>query len=106
MATRPLSASPDEVFKALGNPSRLTLVRTLMGGERCVCDLVHAVGLGWSTTSKHLDILREARVVSSEKRGQKIFYRLELECVSHFIDCLDKAHFGRSSKRAAACDCA
>ncbi len=106
MATRPVGASPDEVFKALGNPGRLTLVRTLMGGERCVCDLVHAVGLGWSTTSKHLEILREAGVVSSEKRGQKIFYRLELECVSHFVDCLDKARPGRPSKRAAACDCA
>ena len=105
MATRHLAASPDEVFKALGNPSRLTLVRTLMDGERCVCDLVHAVGLGWSTTSKRLDILREAGVVSSEKRGQKIFYRLELECVSNFIDCLDKARLGRPSQRAA-CTCA
>ena len=106
MVTRPLGASADEIFKALGNPGRLTLVRTLMDGERCVCDLVHAVGLGWSTTSKHLDILREAGVVSSDKRGQKIFYRLELGCVSHFIDCLDKARLGRPSKRSAACDCA
>jgi len=106
MTTRALGASPDEVFKALGNPGRLTLVRTLMGGERCVCDLVQAVGLGWSTTSKHLEILREAGVVASEKRGQKIFYRLELECVSTFVDCLDKARLGRRSRRAAACDCA
>jgi len=106
MGTRPLGASPDEVFKALGNPGRLTLVRTLTGGERCVCDLVNAVGLGWSTTSKHLDILRDAGVVSSERRGQKIFYRLELECVSTFIDCLGKARLGRRSKRAASCDCA
>ena len=105
MAGKPLSASPDEVFKALGNPGRLTLVRTLMDGERCVCDLVHAVGLGWSTTSKHLDVLREAGIISSDKRGQKIFYRLELDCVGHFIDCLDKASAGRRSKRVA-CDCA
>jgi ArsR family transcriptional regulator len=105
MAIRSPGASPDEVFKALGNPGRLTLVRTLMQGERCVCDLVRAVGLGWSTTSKHLDILREAGVVSSEKRGQKIFYRLELECVSHIIECLDKTRLRRHSKRAA-CDCA
>jgi len=105
MASKPLGASPDEVFKALGNPGRLTLVRTLMDGERCVCDLVHAVGLGWSTTSKHLDVLREAGVVSSDKRGQKIFYRLELDCVPHFIECLDKARVGRPSRRVA-CDCA
>jgi ArsR family transcriptional regulator len=105
MGARIRGVSPDAVFKALGHPARLTLVRTLLRGERCVCDLVQAVGLGWSTTSKHLDILREAGVVSSDKRGQKIFYRLELECVSNFIDCLDKARLGRPSQRAA-CTCA
>ena len=102
---QPAPTTPDAVFKALGSPARLTLVRTLFEGERCVCDLVEAVGLGWSTTSKHLDVLREAGVVSSDKRGQKIFYRLELDCVAHFIDCLDKARLGRPAKRAA-CDCA
>lgn len=105
MAARAVGAPADEIFKALGNPSRLTLVRTLMNGERCVCDLVQAVDLGWSTTSKHLDVLREAGIVSSDKRGQKIFYRLELECVSHFIDCLDRARSRRPRDRIA-CDCA
>ena len=79
----------DAVFKALGSPARLTIARTLIDGERCVCDLVDACGLGWSTTSKHLDVLREAGVVSSEKRGQKNFYRLELGCIAGFIRCLD-----------------
>ena len=84
--TRP---GPEAVFKALGHPARLTLVRTLQGGEHCVCDLVQAVGLGWSTTSRHLDILREAGVVGSDKRGQQVFYRLELACVPGFLACLD-----------------
>ena len=105
MGSKPLGASPDEVFKALGNPGRLTLVRTLMDGERCVCDLVHALGLGWSTTSRHLDVLREAGVVSSDKRGQKIFYRLELACVPDFIACLDGMKTSRRAK-GPACDCA
>jgi ArsR family transcriptional regulator len=82
-------APADAVFKALGSPARLAIARTLIDGERCVCDLVEACGLGWSTTSKHLDVLREAGVVSSEKRAQKIFYRLELACVADFIRCLD-----------------
>ncbi len=82
-------ATADTVFKALGNPARLTIVRSLMGGERCVCDLVEACGLGWSTTSRHLDVLRQAGVVSSEKRAQKIFYRIELACVAELISCLD-----------------
>lgn len=81
--------SADTVFKALGNPARLAIVRSLMGGERCVCDLVEACGLGWSATSRHLDVLRRAGVVSSEKRAQKIFYRNELACVADLITCLD-----------------
>ena len=103
MATGPHGAPPDEVFKALGNPSRLTLVRTLLEGERCVCDLVSVVGLGWSTTSRHLDILREAGVVSSDKRGQKIFYRLELACVAGFVRCLDGACAGKPTQRVVCC---
>jgi DNA-binding transcriptional ArsR family regulator len=103
--TKSPAPTPDTVFKALGSPARLTLVRTLQGGEHCVCDLVEAVGLGWSTTSKHLEVLREAGVVGSEKRGQQVFYRLRLACVSEFIACLDAARADRPAKRAA-CDCA
>lgn len=101
----PVPSAADVVFKALGNPARLTLVRKLQRGEHCVCDLVEAVGLGWSTTSKHLEILRDARVVGSERRGQQVFYCLRLACVASFIACLDAAHAGRPAQRAA-CDCA
>jgi len=103
--SRSSAPTPDTIFKALGNPARLTLVRTLQGGEHCVCDLVEAVGLGWSTTSKHLEILRDAGVVGSEKRGQQVFYRLKLACVAEFIACLDGAGSERPAKRVA-CDCA
>jgi len=101
---QPQRSAPEAVFKALGHPARLTLVRTLQGGERCVCDLVGAVGLGWSTTSRHLEILREAGVVGSEKRGQQVFYRLSLACVPGFLACLD----GNSPTPAfppAGCNC-
>ena len=103
MARRQAAPEPDAVFKALGSSARLTLVRTLADGERCVCDLVEAVGLGWSTTSRHLDILRDAGIVTSDKRGQKIFYRLELACVTHFIACLDGTGAGRATRRTKCC---
>ena len=99
----PSESTPEAIFKALGSPARLTLVRTLIEGERCVCDLVEAVGLGWSTTSRHLDVLRAAGVISSEKRAQKIFYRIELDCVAEFIRCLDGACQGQTRKRTACC---
>jgi ArsR family transcriptional regulator len=94
----------ETVFKALGHPARLTLVRTLRGGEHCVCDLVEAVGLGWSTTSRHLEILREAGVVGSEKRGQQVFYRLQLACVPAFVACLEGAGTSRDFLQAG-CGC-
>lgn len=89
MERKSASVTADKIFKALGNPARLTLVKKLTGGEHCVCDLVAAVDLGWSTTSKHLEVLRDAGVVGSEKRGQQVFYRLELGCVREFVACLE-----------------
>lgn len=102
-APKAAAATPQAVFKALGSPARLTLVRTLIEDERCVCDLVETVGLGWSTTSRHLDVLREAGVVISEKRGQKIFYRIELACVADFIRCLDDTCAREPTRRRACC---
>lgn len=90
------------VFKALGHPARLTIVRELGCGERCVCDLVAAVGLGWSTVSRHLSVLREAGVVEDEKRGQQVMYRLVLPCVGSFLECLEGSG-GEGGK--PGCDC-
>lgn len=90
-STAPLSqpVDPAPVFKALGHPARVTIVRELTAGEKCVCELVEALGLGWSTVSRHLAVLREAGIVADDKRGLQVFYRLELPCVVHFIRCLD-----------------
>jgi DNA-binding transcriptional ArsR family regulator len=50
---------------------------------------VSAVGLSWSTVSRHLSVLRNAGVLADDKRGLQVFYRLKLPCVAHFISCLD-----------------
>ncbi|MFZ4774011.1 MAG: ArsR/SmtB family transcription factor [Terrimicrobiaceae bacterium] len=81
---------PHKVFRALSHPARVKIVRELSGSrEKCVCELVGVCGLGWSTVSRHLSVLREAGVIADEKRGLQVFYRLTLECVSRFLECLD-----------------
>lgn len=80
---------PEGVFKALGHPARVVVVRKLAAGECCVCELVAAAGLGWSTVSRHLSVLRGAGVIGCEKRGLQVFYRLQLPCVARFVACLD-----------------
>jgi len=77
------------VFKAVGHPARVRMLRALADGERCVCDLVEVSGLGWSTVSRHLAVMKAAGVVSDEKRGKQVIYRLELPCVGRFLGCLD-----------------
>lgn len=79
-----------EVIKALAHPSRLLIAETLMTGEKCVCDLQELVGADMSTVSKHLTLMRKAGVLTCEKRGLNIYYRLACNCLGAFLHCLDE----------------
>ncbi|MFE9664459.1 MULTISPECIES: ArsR/SmtB family transcription factor [unclassified Streptomyces] len=83
LAERPMTAGEAEVaarmFKALGDPVRLRLfsaVASHAGGEACVCD-ISDVGVSQPTVSHHLKKLREAGLLSSERRGTWVYYRVE-----------------------------
>lgn len=77
------------VIKAMAHPSRVYLVEQLAEGERCVCELTDGVGADISTVSRHLALLKGAGIVESERRGQKVFYRLRTPCVLNFFDCVE-----------------
>ena len=78
-----------EVMKALAHPSRLMMVDELEKGERCVCELTDLVGADISTVSKHLSLLKDAGIVTSEKRGVKVFYSLRCTCIPRFFECIE-----------------
>ncbi|MEK1887542.1 MAG: metalloregulator ArsR/SmtB family transcription factor [Phyllobacterium sp.] len=65
-----------EVAQALGHAHRLELLEHLAQGERSVEDLSSRAGLTFANTSRHLQILRRARLVETERRGKQILYRL------------------------------
>lgn len=94
------------VFKALGHPARLQVVNQLAEGERCVCDLVQLTGLGWSTVSRHLTVLKSVGVIEDEKRGLQVFYRLKLPCVARFTACLHAASDGQDVSFTVGACCA
>jgi len=77
------------VFKALGHPSRLALIDHLVDGEKCVCELNEVIDADISTVSRHLSILRNSGIVSSERRGNKIFYTLRCPCITTFYSCVE-----------------
>jgi ArsR family transcriptional regulator len=69
---------PDvQLLQALGHPTRLSIVRELVGtSEVCACDFTSCCDVLQPTVSHHLKILRDAGVIESERRGTSIFYRL------------------------------
>jgi ArsR family transcriptional regulator len=66
-------------FAVLADPVRLRLLSLLASaeaGEVCVCELVEPVGRSQPTVSHHLKILADAGMISGEKRGRWVWYRV------------------------------
>jgi ArsR family transcriptional regulator len=66
------------LLKAVADPYRLTMISTLADAldEVCVCDFTDALPLNQPTVSHHLRILREAGLVTCERRGTWVYYRI------------------------------
>jgi ArsR family transcriptional regulator len=65
-------------FKALGDPVRLQLMSQIASapeGEVCVCDLTPGFELSGPTISHHLKVLREAGLITGDRRGTWVYYR-------------------------------
>lgn len=65
-----------EIAQALGHTHRLQLLELLAQGERSVEELSDRSQLTFANTSRHLQLLRRARLVETERRGKHVFYRL------------------------------
>jgi DNA-binding transcriptional ArsR family regulator len=63
------------VFKALADENRVRILLALDGKELCLCQIVELLGLAHSTVSKHVTILKQARLVESRKEGRWVFCR-------------------------------
>ena len=76
---RTTSLEPEvRLLAALADPTRLAIVRRLAADvETCACDFSESSNVGQPTVSHHLRVLREAGIVTSQRRGQWIFYRLD-----------------------------
>lgn len=66
----------DRLLKALADPTRLRIIGLLQDGEVCVCHIHDSLKISQPKTSRHLAYLRRAGVVTTEKRGLWVYYRL------------------------------
>lgn len=62
------------VTKALTDENRVRILMALRRQEMCVCQITGFLDLSPSTTSKHLSVLRQARLIDSRKKGKWVYY--------------------------------
>jgi Predicted transcriptional regulators len=86
MLDRQLVADTAEIFKVLGDPTRMRLLYALAQRELCVCDLSAVLGMTQSAISHQLRVLRSARLVRYRKAGKIVYYTLADAHVLQFID--------------------
>lgn len=74
------------IFKVLGDPTRLRILRVLLQGERCVCDIAEDIRMEQSAVSHQLRVLRQAHVVNFRKDGKVAWYYLDDEHVVNLLE--------------------
>lgn len=96
--TRLTDEQTDLIFKALASKPRRDILMLLATGagegdsrccdadEVCACVFAEKLGLGAPTVSHHMKALIDAELVSGEKRGSWVYYRLKLETVQRVAD--------------------
>jgi len=78
-----------KIIKAMAHPSRLFIIEELSKRECCVNELTEMIEADTSTVSKHLSVLKNAGLVTDEKRGNSIFYSLRCPCIMDFVSCVE-----------------
>jgi len=85
MPTEEIVFKGAEIFKLLGDPTRVKLLFALSQRELCVCDLSAVLGMTQSAVSHQLRVLRGAHLVKYRKEGKVVFYSLADAHVSRLL---------------------
>ena len=74
------------IFKALGHPARLQIVRHMLRIDECICgDIVQRLPLAQSTVSQHLKVLKQAGLIQGKLSGPKTCYCLNRRLWQQFL---------------------
>lgn len=74
-----------ELFKILGDPTRLKIVEILLENEMCVNHIAETMGMGQSAISHQLRVMRQARLVIYRKEGKTAYYSLNDDHVEGLV---------------------
>ncbi len=94
---------PIPVLSALAEPTRLGAVQILAdGGEHCVCELMRELGASQSRMSRHMQMLKQAGLVTDRRDAQWVRYRLKPDLAPEIRDILQAVLAAAAAEREAA----
>jgi len=79
-----------EIFKAIGQPTRLAIVELLSENEIQISEIARCVGVDTATMSRHLSLLRSHGIVTARRQGSKTLCTLTASLSGEFMACLDE----------------
>ncbi|HEX3011237.1 MAG TPA: metalloregulator ArsR/SmtB family transcription factor [Syntrophomonadaceae bacterium] len=79
----------ENIFKALGEPTRLKIVKLLASRELCVCELEAIMQISQPRISQHLKILKQVGLVTERREGQKRMCRFNRNIYEDFMNSFD-----------------
>jgi ArsR family transcriptional regulator, arsenate/arsenite/antimonite-responsive transcriptional repressor len=94
-----------ELFHALSDETRLSVLERLKGGEQCVCELTDAMKAGQSRLSFHLKVLKDAGFLRDRREGRWMYYALNPDAIEELEDLIDILKKAIKSGRAESKCC-
>jgi ArsR family transcriptional regulator, arsenate/arsenite/antimonite-responsive transcriptional repressor len=75
----------NSVFKALNDPTRREILQLLQEKDLTAGEIAERFKISWPSISHHLDLLKQAKLVTSEKEGQYVYYSLNTTVVDEIM---------------------
>jgi DNA-binding transcriptional ArsR family regulator len=79
-----------DILKALAHPTRVKILKYLSDGEKCVKDIWQELNIPQPTVSQHINIIKNAGIISFRKDGVKTCYKIELPVVIKILKLLEE----------------
>jgi ArsR family transcriptional regulator len=75
-----------DIFKALGDPTRLKILECIRKGEKCICEIIPYTSKSQPNVSQHLKVLKNAGIVDERKDGTRIIIKASNDEIYDIID--------------------
>lgn len=95
----------DEFFQALSNPYRREIIKLLRWKNMSAGEIVEQFDIAQPTISRHLDVLRKAEIVTSERKGNQIIYSLNLSAIQEMFVYMSELFNYQSTKEVQPNEC-